>query len=336
MNYDKRENRIRLAQDEPFNVAARVRISDYLDRTGMSVPDLAERVGYKAGTLQKFLGGHYHLISGSSRIFIAAVDSFIQLHPIAPPTRVHGDLYETANVRAIRETFARVLPAPVAYVLYAPPGSQKTFVLEHEVARLNLEEINDRDGKRAFYVYARQRVKPRDLIRRVSVACGSRIGQSIDQMLNNLRFQFAGRRVLLIVDEAQHLSMDCFETLRELLDQPPYFSLLFSGSHDLKTFFDKFSATLEQWNSRIIAKVRLPGVQRDEARGILARELNAVLADQDERAQRKLIDSVIDSATVRDAYNGNDPYINIRTLTSAVRQIKAKADLNAAGMKVPQ
>ena len=52
-----------------------------------------------------------------------------------------GELYETANVRAIRETFQKLLPRPAAYMIYGPPGSQKSYVLEHEIARLNRTEL---------------------------------------------------------------------------------------------------------------------------------------------------------------------------------------------------
>jgi len=222
--------------------------------------------------------------------------------------------------------FEKLMPRPVAYMIYAPPGSQKSFVLENEVARLNQAELADGGGRRAFYIYARQNVRPRDLIRRVAIACGSRANNDVDPMLSGIRFDFRNNRVVLVVDEAQHLSIECFETLRELLDQPPYFSLLFAGSHDLKRKFDEFSATLEQWNSRIIAKVRLPGLERAEACGIIEREIGELLSQRcTPREAQKYIDDLIKGATVRDAFEGNRTYINVRTLTNALDQFKAAA-----------
>jgi hypothetical protein len=38
----------------------------------------------------------------------------------------------------------------------------------------------------------------------------------------------------LTFDEAQHLSIECLETIRELLDQPPHCGLLFAGTHELE------------------------------------------------------------------------------------------------------
>jgi hypothetical protein len=249
----------------------------------------------------------------------------MDLHPIGDQSRVLADLYDTANVHAIRDTFVQLLPKPVAYMIYAPPGSQKSFVLEHEVQRLNRDELAKDDGKRAFYVYARQGLRPRDLMRRVATAVGCRVAGEIEPMISGVKFEFRHHRVLLVVDEAQHLSIECFETLRELLDQPPYFSLLFAGSHDLKRKFDEFSATLEQWNSRIVAKVRLPGLEKQEARGIIDREIGHLLQGKSAREADALASKLIASSTVRDAFEGNRTYINVRTLTNALDRIRASA-----------
>ena len=331
MKVDVQSNKIALEGEGQFNAAAQLRIHDYLSRSGLSQHDFARRIGYAEVTLRQFLSDRYYNVGRSARTLVAAADEFMRQYPIGPVTRAMGELYDTANVRTIRETFQKLLPRPVAYMIYAPPGSQKSFVLEHEVARLNLIELANADnGCRAFYIYARQNIRPRDLVRRVAIACGCRCSINLDQMLAGIRFEFRSHRVLLTVDEAQHLSIECFETLRELLDQAPHFSLLFVGSHDLKRKFDEFSATLEQWNSRIIAKVRLPGLQRSEAMGIIEREIGSLLQKRTPSETKRLMDKLIDQATARDAFEKDQPYINVRTLTNALDQIKAAAVEQAA------
>jgi hypothetical protein len=319
-----REDRGILAAQADTNAALAKRIDDYLARTALTAPEFARRIGYSEVTLRFFMHGQYQNVSRSAHSLVKAATEFMDLHPVGSASRISGELYETANVRAIQETFEKLLPRPVAHMIYAPPGSQKSFVLEHQVARLNEEELAKPLGRRAFYVYARQGIRPRDLIRRVAVACGCRTSNDLDPMLANIRFDFQHHRVVLVVDEAQHLSLECLETLRELLDQPPYFSLLLAGSHDLKTKFDQFSATLEQWNSRLIAKVRLPGLERAEAVGIIEREIGELLNTRRSQTEaRKLIDTLITGATVRDAFEGNRTYINVRTLTNALDRIKS-------------
>jgi hypothetical protein len=322
---DTKANRVTLAQEADINDDCRKRLRDYLARTGLAIPDFARRINYSAVTVGHFLGNRYQNVSRSAVQIVTAIDGFIAAHPIAPLVSVEGELYDTANVRAIRGTFHKLLGRPVAYMLYAPPGSQKSFVLEHQVGELNAAELAKEDGCRAFYVYARQNLRPRDFVRRIAEACGCRMTNEIDQMLANIRFEFRQRRVLLVIDEAQHLNIECLETVRELLDRPPYFSLLFAGSHDLKRKFDEFSATLEQWNSRIIAKVRLPGLERAEAIGIIQREIGELLDTKPRAEADRIIDRLITGATARDAFEGNRTYINIRILTNALNEISVAA-----------
>ncbi len=325
MKTDCSRNRVILAGEAVPTAECRRRVEDYLARTGLSIHDFAHRIGYASVTMRFFMADKYHYVGATALNIVRAATDFMNQHPVAPPTRVAGELDETANVRLIQETFEKLLPRPAAYMIYAPPGSQKSFVLEHQVAKLNVAEIPNVEGRRAFYIYARQNLRPRDLIRRVATVCGCRVSADVDPMLNSIRFEFRRNRVLLVVDEAQHLSIECFEMLRELLDQPPYFSLLFVGSHDLKCKFDEFSATLEQWNSRIIAKVKLPGLERAEARAIIERELGHLLKGRSAAANKPLIESLIARSTTRDAFERNRTYINVRTLVNAIEQIRIGA-----------
>lgn len=301
-------------------------LRDYLSRTGLHAEDFARRINYSGVTLGFFLADKYHHVGGDDKNIRKAIRAYIVAHPIEPPTELAGELYETKNVRLIRKTFQALLPRPVAYMIYAPPGSQKTFALENEVAHLNREELaKNGHGRRAYYVYARQGIKPLDLMKRVAIACGVDGGNTIDRILANLRHTFQNRRVLLIVDEAQHLDIESFEILRELIDRPPQMSLLFAGSHDLKLKFDRFSATLEQWNSRIIAKVRLPGLEESEARAIVQREIGDLLSGMSPQTSARKVDQLIEQATTRDAFEKGRTYINVRTLTNALAQIRASA-----------
>jgi len=144
-------------------------------------------------------------------------------------------------------------------------------------------------------------------------------------MFSNLRFDFQNRQVILILDEAQHASLEGLEVIRELMDQPPHFSLLLAGSHDLMTTFDRFAANLEQWNSRILAKVRLPGLLESEARAIVDREIGSLLTTVKPSLAEKQVAELISKSTSHDRFDQGKTYINVRTLTNSLEQIKALA-----------
>lgn len=321
-----RENALSLQATAGERAEAIARLNDYLARTGLHRDDFARRINYSSVTLRKFQRDHYHQVGGSDEYLRRAIDDYIQAHPIAPPTQVNEELYETRNVQLIMQTFANLLPRPAIYLTYAPPGSQKTFALENAVATHNREQLSrNGHGSRAFYVYARQSLRPLDMMKRVAAAMGVPSTNKIDRIIVNLRHEFRARRVLLVVDEAQHLETECFEILRELYDQPPHMSLLFAGSHDLKERFDRFSATLEQWNSRIIDKVRLPGLQTEEAEGIIRREIGDLLAALPAARAEKKVRSLIAQSTTVDKFELGRTYINVRTLTNALWQLRTDA-----------
>ena len=320
---DRRQHKSALELEAPERERVRSRLQDYLSRTGMESTDFAHRISYSKTSLAFFMRDEYHRISGSSTAIRAAIEGFIDSHPIDAPTELVGVVYDTANVRAIRDTFQQLLRRPTAYMIYGPPGSQKSFVLEHEIARLNREELRKKGiGRRAYYVYAQEQMSPPQMMKEIAIACGAPCAGDKSRIARNLAFEFVGRRVLLVIDEAQHLDLHCLEALRLLLDRPPYFSLLLAGSHDLKISFDRLSARLEQWNSRIIRKVCLPGVTREEAEGIIRREAGSLLSGVDARVAEKKIAGLIASSTSKDAFENGRPYINVRTLTNALCAVR--------------
>ncbi len=142
--------------------------------------------------------------------------------PIATPVVSTGKLYQTENARLLRRYFYEALDHSRAYYLYGAPGTQKTYVLQHLIAELNHSEIaKNGEDRRAYYIYVRQGIRSLDLMKRVAESCGAIGLGTVDRILRNLRFDLSQRRVLFVFDEAQHLSIECLETLWELLDQPP-------------------------------------------------------------------------------------------------------------------
>lgn len=295
---------------------------DYLERSGMARPDFARRIGYAHSTLNLFLRDQYEHVGGDDSQICASVLDFLDRFPIGASEEFRGHLYEIGNVKVLRDVFRRLFERPQAYMLYAPPGSGKTDVARMLIAehnRTQAEAGDDAPKRHIFYIYCRQSIRPCDLMRRVAQSCGAIAGGNIDRIIQNLRWEFKSARVTLYLDEAQHLDLDGFETLRELLDQEPRFSLVFAGSHELERIFSRFAGTLEQLERRITDKVTLPAVTREEAANILRSELKELVPDLD----RSLIAAQIDRATVTvKVKRETQKYISIGRLMAAVREIR--------------
>ena len=150
------EHKLRLEANPEDRAEVRERLIDYMDRAGLTEGDFARRIGYSRETLRKFISDRFHFVAGSSRLICRAIKEGIAAHPIAPPTAPFGELYDTANVRTMRQTFQQLLRRPVAYMIYAPPGSQKSFALEYLIGELNRGELTRSEAphQAAFYIYA--------------------------------------------------------------------------------------------------------------------------------------------------------------------------------------
>src|SRR6185312_8625070 len=146
-----------LARTLPQRHHVTAALSEYLQRTGLTPADFAKRINYSAVTLRFFLGGRYENVASDDTAIRAAIMDFINAHPIDLVTESDGRLYETENVRLIRDCFYQALDGRRAYYFRGAPGSQKSFVLQHLIAELNLAEISKNGhGRRAFYVYCRE------------------------------------------------------------------------------------------------------------------------------------------------------------------------------------
>jgi DNA transposition AAA+ family ATPase len=309
------EQRQELERILPEADSTRQRLRNYLSRSGMSLAEFGRLVNYSASSLNQFLGGTYDQVAGSDHLLRHAIEQGMERYPLTPET---GDaeepLYETENVDTIRRWFEYTLAEREMAYIYGAPGSQKTFVLKHLIAKHNMREMSNKKGSRAYYVYCSQNLRPRDLLIKMAQACGAITSRSTQQIMRSLAFELRGRRVLFVLDEGQHLSIECLEIVRELSDEPPHIGLLITGSHQLLNTFKQHAAKLEQWNSRLAAGIELPGIGTDRAMAIVRSMLPAAT----ERQAKQLVRD----SQVTDIYQGKGhDYISARRLFKSLRNV---------------
>jgi DNA transposition AAA+ family ATPase len=295
-------------------------IREYCDRAGLTYIDFGRRIGYSANAIYVFTSGKYGSKGSGGKkwddtaIRSAAVE-FMEANPVGAPRFIEGKLYETENTRLVRKYFYAALDNSCAYYFRGAPGCQKTFVLEHLIAELHRTEASKNGhGRRAYRVYCREGIRPGDLMKRVAVAVGSVGAGNIDRILSNLRFDFGRRKILICFDEAQHLSVACLETVRELLDEVRC-GLLFAGSHQLESTFKRLD--MEQWASRLIQGAELPGVSDHEAVSIVREELGDL--------SEKKISALVSGCRATDLRKGREvQYISARSLFWSIGEFKTR------------
>lgn len=292
------------------------RLDDYLARTGLTPAEFARRINYSYMSVRTFLAGKYELVASTDDQIRKTITDYIDAHPILVASAPKGKLYETRNAQLLRKLFYEALDEPRAIYVHGAPGSQKSFVLEHLVAELNVREQGSHSMRRAYYVYCAAGMSSLMFLREIAIACGIRSTGDKRAVIRSIRHELGTFRVVLVLDEAQHLKIEHLEVVRELLDRCGI-SLLFAGSHYLQTVFVKHSLELEQWNSRFYAKASLPGITEEEASMVISSEMGAIA--------KRAIEQLIGASYAEDLMMGREyRYISARRLFNAIADTNAK------------
>lgn len=300
-------------------------VREYMACADLTLRELAERVGYSRPAIAHFLGGDYAKLASTDKNLRVALWEHMRRNPLRPRVRMNGRLFETENCRRIREYFTAAIESGEVVLLYGPPGTQKTFVLEHLAAARNVERKHD-----TLYVYASQEITPSALLNRIGREAGVHMGwQNRERLLSNILANFDARPSppAIVVDEAQHLPVNSLEILRELHDRAGC-GLVLAGSHNLYENFVRGRQYLEQWLSRIDHKEPLPGLQPEEVREIAAQELGN---GQPAMISQRKAKSLVEACRVEDIFgrgpNGKPAtvkYLSVRRLVKALAQLKAR------------
>jgi type II secretory pathway predicted ATPase ExeA len=301
--------------------------NEFLARTGLAPQDLASRLGIGESTLRLFIYGKYGESNGAPRdtqFICARVWPFIASHWPKEEAEEPGRLLETKGYRKIRECLEEAIDDGAISILYGPPSSEKSFVLENLCAQFSAA------GRQAVYMYCGPRTRPTGLLREIARSSEVWLRSNYYRPhMEALRGEFISRAnpPALVFDEAQHLSVETLETIRELHDRTRRpgrkgCGVILAGSHDLHRDFESASrrSSLEQWLSRISYRIQLEGMTKDEALTIAGRAFGNGRPAKLSEAQQEVC---LKRCTVMDAY-ANPPraYFSSRRLLEYIRQQK--------------
>ncbi len=275
------------------------RVEIFMLRSGFTITDLANEIGYSPVSLSLLLNGRYNLHwerDANTRLLRAKLLDFLNSAKF-PEANPKGKLYLTNAHKLIEKAFHRALNYRAdnhawAFCFDGPPGTLKSTTAELLVRKhMEAEASKNGHGSRAYYIYCGDHNSPQELLKNIAVEVGVSARGYIDQLIKKIQFKLADRHAVFIFDEAQHLPKDTIERIRQLLDRPPYIGMLFLGSHDLQKTFS--SLHMEQWRRRLVETVFLPGLTRAEAEEIILSEFGFT-------PKRKQIDGLIEDSIVPD------------------------------------
>jgi type II secretory pathway predicted ATPase ExeA len=333
------------------------RANEFLARTAMTAADfgaiLRETYG-RCGrsTMYLYLRGVYpeHLRRTGSgipdtRFMDARVWDFLERNwPKPVPVPAPVPVLETAAYARLKDAFDEALSDGVNALVYGPPSSEKSEVLEHLVAARRAAGHED-----AFYLYCDATcTTPLPFLRRLAVALGVLIGRAwmSSIYLDAVVAALASRRALpvIVLDEAQHLHTRTLEIIRAVHDRTRRrrsdgvrrgAGIILAGSHNL--FRDIMHPVrrprLEQFLSRWPTRIQLEGMSREEVLALAGRALGNGRPAKFTPAEAKRL---LDSCAVQDPYaTGADgrpvaarAYFSARRLLEYIRGRRKNARLS--------
>jgi Cdc6-like AAA superfamily ATPase len=312
------------AMNLPGDPAVRQRLTRWMAQTGWNDQDVADKIAridgraYARSTVNHFRNGRYSELNadGSNRALIHALVSLMDANPTVNERILDGKTYPTESYKKLRRAFRNALDRGWSYCIDGAPGTQKTRLLLALAAEIEAQDAGKNgDGRRVLYVRCRPKMSRMDLLVEILVAGGMPPRRSyIGQSMRRLRHGFATRRVLLVLDEAQDLDDYALNTIRELLDEPPYFGLIFAGTHDLKARFHMLEN--ERLRSRQRNFIELQGLTRDEVKEIWESEVGRLSAEQFEK--------LVEYCTVLDHRRKGATYLSARQLFFAIENTKVR------------
>jgi Cdc6-like AAA superfamily ATPase len=294
--------------------AARENLRLYQMRTGLSLGEIAVRMGMARHSLMQFNSAGRYGGSGDGAETAKRIECFIDSNPPEAPD-LPGKIYMTENVRIIDRAIRKV-QAGHWVLIYGAPATQKSFVFEYRMAEAWQKSLE----AGVVYVYAQMNMTPLALLEEIAVGLGAYVGKDRHATLRNILYTLRRRKspVAIIIDEAQHLAkrLDTLEILREVADRGRI-GLLIAGHDNVEDIFrPRPDCQLEQWRSRVEQhRYCLPGLSEQEAREILRDDLGAL--------PERTMKTFVEGSTVDDTRK-RTRYISARRLFNAIRDFKEK------------
>jgi DNA transposition AAA+ family ATPase len=274
--------------EHPGYAAVCRKANEFMVQRGLTISQFADLLNCGLSTLQIYLRGDYDKHPGiqSTTYMDSRVWDYITRHWPRREEPTPEPFLKTKGSDKISECIEQAVEVGAISLIYGPPSSEKSYVAEQIASQYRAAGRRD-----LIYVQVRStNCSPLTLLKDIAREAEVWVrGACCRPYIEALVEEFRSRESLpaIVIDEAQSLEPDAFETLRLALHEPTKRNrpdgsrrgcgLVFLGSHTLYSFFlhPTRRFRFEQLLSRMSYRIQLEGMTPEEVLEIAARALGA-------------------------------------------------------------
>lgn len=218
----------------------RQKLSDYIKQNNKNQTKLAKELGVSATTLSLFMSGTY---KGNNEEMAKKVEQLLRIGAVRQALAKSPEICTSlSNTEKILEKVQITHATNDIMLLYGAAGCGKTTALKHYAEKTN----------GVIYVEADVTTNSHRSILSLILECmGEKAKGSTSEMMRRIIKKLKGTNVMLIIDEAQHLTSKTFDAIRAINDKAGV-SIVYSGNPSiLNRMYGRSAEELDQVHSRI-------------------------------------------------------------------------------------
>ncbi len=253
----------------------------YMKRRGLSRTEMARLIGEKTAPLAKYLDGIPSSPAGREWVE-AALEAFFYRLEQRKSRRPRKFINLTAS-KLVLERCEEARGEGELVLLYGPPGTSKTHTLEEYVRRRA-----EQGDEKIIFLTANPLTSPKALIVGLCKHLGLPTAKPAHVLVEWVIQKLEADPHLILIDEANHLSVASLELLRHIHDLSRC-GMVPVGTkrlYDLFTNGGRKSQDLEQLWSRVAVHDLLPGMAPSEVQAIVHSSLGKIREGVAEEIQK--------------------------------------------------
>lgn len=236
------------------NEDVKIKLNKYMEQYHLSQAQIASDLNISKATLSLFLKGTY--VGDNDGITDKLTKYLIEKEALNKKSSTKSDIslgidltLDLSNTQKVLEKLTIVHNSTDILLIYGPAGCGKTTALEYYYSK---------HPEDTLYLQAdTTRGTPRAIVSLVLSTLGGTTNKSTQKIMDMLITTLRTNKVLIMIDEAQHLSPKAFDTLRAVYDKANT-SIVYAGNPNIiKQMYGRYENEFDQIFSRVGYKLKL-------------------------------------------------------------------------------